>query len=154
MKRLYNTFINTLFSKILFFFGILKDRWCLAIVDNKFKIKKIITPPKNFFWADPFFINYKNKKYVFFESYSYLRKKGEIACGELKNNEIINSKIIMKKNYHLSYPFVFKHKNDIFLVPETYQQKKLKIYRSIKFPLKWKLHSTALKIFQLLILLL
>ena len=48
MKRLYNTFINTLFSKILFFFGILKDRWCLAIVDNKFKIKKIITPPKNF----------------------------------------------------------------------------------------------------------
>ena len=145
MIQLLNSFISRVFNKILYLFGFLKNRWCLAIVDKKFKIKKIIVPPKNFFWADPFFIKFKNKNYVFFESYSYLRKKGEIACGELKNNQIVNFRIIMKKKYHLSYPFIFKYKNNIFLMPETYQKKNIKIYKSIKFPFKWKLYSSALK---------
>ena len=145
MIQLLNSLINRIFNKILYLLGYLKNRWCLAIVNEKFKIKEIIIPPKNFFWADPFFIKFKNKKYVFFESYSYLSKKGEIACGELINNKIVNFKVIMKKSYHLSYPFVFKYKDDIFLMPETYQKKNLKIYKSIKFPSKWKLYSTNLK---------
>lgn len=137
------TIANRIIVKILQILGILKNRWCLAIVNKNFLIQKIIIPPKNFFWADPFFFKHKNKKYVFYESYSYERKKGEIACGEFKNNNIINSKIILKKNYHLSYPFIFKENNNIFLIPETHQKKKLEIYKSVKFPFKWKLYSTA-----------
>ena len=81
---------------------------------------------------------------MFFESYSYLRKKGEIACGELKNNEIINSKIIMKKII-IYLILLFLNIKMIFFSSRNLSTKKLKIYRSIKFPLKWKLHSTALK---------
>ena len=65
MKYLLNFLINRIITKILFIFGILKDRWCLAIVNRNFKIKKIIKPPKNYFWADPFYFNYKNKNFIF-----------------------------------------------------------------------------------------
>ena len=111
--------VNRIIVKVLQILGILKNRWCLAIVNKNFLIQKVIMPPKNFFWADPFFFNHRNKKYVFYESYSYERKKGEIACGEFKNNNIINNKIILKKNYHLSYPFIFKEHNNISMVDTT-----------------------------------
>lgn len=139
------TFIDRIITKMLQILGILKNRWCLAIVNKNFSIEKIIKPPKNFFWADPFFFKYKNKEYVFYESYSYKRKKGEIACGQLKNNNIIKNKIFLKKNYHLSYPFIYKINNKIFLIPETHQKKELQVYISVKFPFKWKLYSTAFK---------
>lgn len=145
MKQIIISFINRFFTKLLYLFGVLKNRWCLGVIDENFKIKKIIIPPKGFFWADPFYIKYKNKNYIFFESYSYSRKKGEIACGELKNNNIVNFKIILKKRYHLSYPFIFKYKNNYFMIPETFQEKKLQIFKCIKFPFKWTLYSTAFK---------
>ena len=145
MKQLIISYIERLFTKILYIFGILKNRWCLAIIDKKFQIIKIIKPPKNYFWADPFHFRYKNKNYVFFESYSYLRKKGEIACGELNKNKKENFKIIIKKNYHLSYPFIFKDKKNIYLIPETFQNKNLQIYKCVNFPFKWKLYATAFK---------
>ena len=143
IKYSISILLQNLFAKILFHIGIIKDRWCLAIVNQDFKIQKIFYPPKNFFWADPFFFLFKKKKYVFFESYSYSKKRGEIACGELKNNKIKNIKIILKKKYHLSYPFIFKFKNKIFLIPETYENKRLEVYESIKFPFEWKIYSTG-----------
>ena len=143
MKQLLISLIDRIIKKILFFLGILKDRWCLAVIDQHFKIKKILYPPKGFFWADPFFFKNNNKEYVFYESYSYKKKRGEIACGQFKDNKIINSKIFLKKNYHLSYPFLFRYNGDIFLIPETHQKKRLEIYKCIKFPFKWKLFSTG-----------
>jgi hypothetical protein len=145
MKQLIQSFINRFFVKILYFSGVLKNRWSLAIVDKSFKIVKIINPPKNFFWADPFVFKYKKKNYIFFESYSYLRKKGEIGCGVLKDNDIHDFKVILEKKYHLSYPFIFKNKNDIYLVPETSEKKILQVYKCVSFPFKWKLYSTAFK---------
>lgn len=143
IKHIIRTVLQNILAKILFSIGIIKNRWCLAIVNQDFEIQKIFYPPKNFFWADPFFFSYKKKKYIFFETYSYLKKKGEIACGELKNNKIINIKIILRKKYHLSYPFIFKLKNKIFLIPETYENKRLEVYKSIKFPFEWKMYSTG-----------
>ena len=140
-----NNLIKRLITKSLFLLGIIKDRWCLAIVDNRFKIKKIFYPPKNFFWADPFFFNYKKKKFIFFERYSFIKKRGEIACGEFKNQNIINIRCVLKKNYHLSYPFIFSFKKNIYLIPETNEKKRIEVYKCIKFPTKWKLFSIGLE---------
>ena len=54
MIQLTVSYIERLFTKILYIFGILKNRWCLAIVDKKFQIKKVIKPPKNFFLGRSF----------------------------------------------------------------------------------------------------
>jgi len=54
-------------------------------------------------------------------------------------------KDVLEKNYHLSYPYIFKHNDNIYLIPESYQAKKMQIYKSINFPTKWKLIENHFK---------
>ena len=137
--------INKLKNKV---FGIRKTCWALFFSRGLFSKSvlfrsKPIVPPKNEFWADPFIINNKNKMYVFFENYSYKLKKGKISCGVLNNNSIIDVKDALSKEYHLSYPFIFKEGNGFYMIPETSQNMRLEIYKCSSFPTKWELYSTA-----------
>ena len=139
---------NSILNKFLLFFGIKTNRWKLAICEIKNKrinVLKILKPGFWEFWADPFFILHKNKKYIFFECYNYFSKKGEIQCIELKKNKVINRKTILKKRHHLSYPFVFNFKNKFYLVPESYEDLQTSIYESVKFPYEWKKINTIFK---------
>ena len=70
------------------------------------------------------------------------KNKGVICVCELKNNELINFKDIIVEPYHLSYPMLFRKKNNFFLVPESYQNKKIQFYKCVKFPFKWKKINT------------
>ena len=128
------------------FLGHEYKKWCLALISKKnFQLISVFYPPKNEFWADPFFFKHKNKDYCFFERFFYNENKGVIACAEIKNNQLINIKTILKKKYHLSFPFIFKEKKTFYLIPETYQKKRLEIYRCKKFPDKWELFSVHMK---------
>ncbi len=99
--------------------------------------------PKNEFWADPFIFNYKNEQYIFFENYEYSKKKGKISCGKISNNELIEIKDVLDFDYHLSFPFIFEENGEIYLMPETEQNKRLEIYRCTRFPDNWEIYSTA-----------
>ena len=92
-----------------------------------------------------FLLNLKKKKYIFFECYNYFSKKGKIQCIEVKRNSVLKRKTILKKNYHLSYPFIFNFKNKFYLVPESYQKLQTSIYESVKFPYEWKKINTIFK---------
>jgi len=107
-----------------------------------FKLKPII-PPKNEFWADPFLINYSKNIYVFFENYSYKTKKGKISCGRIIEDKIVDITDVLNLDYHLSYPFLFKENDDIYMIPETNENRRLEIYKCVSFPDKWELYSTA-----------
>ena len=43
---------------------------------------------------------------------------------ELVNSKLINIQDILVKNYHLSYPFIYKFKKNYYLIPETHENKK------------------------------
>lgn len=135
-----------------------KNNWCLGYfkLENNFKfttknlINKINTaiifkPPKNQFWADPFLFNYNKKKYIFFEKFYKKKNKGVISMCELKKNKLTNFRDILVKPHHLSYPMLFKYKKKIYLMPESYQAKKVEIYQSINFPYSWKKKYTLFK---------
>ena len=107
-----------------------------------FKLKPII-PPKNEFWADPFLINYSKNIYVFFENYSYKTKKGKISCGRIIEDKIVDITDVLNLDYHLSYPFLFKENDNIYMIPETNENRRLEIYKCVSFPDKWELYSTA-----------
>lgn len=99
--------------------------------------------PKNEFWADPFLLTFKNIEYVFFENYSYKKKKGKISCGKIENNNITEVVDVLECDYHLSYPFIFEEDNELFMIPETLQNKRVEIFKCVDFPTKWELFSTA-----------
>lgn len=129
-------------------FGRRFDCWTLFIGKGDFlnstlfRLKPIKLPKKEF-WADPFIFNHNNDNYIFFENYNYTTKKGKISCGKITNNELTDIADVIETDYHLSYPFIFKENEDIFLMPESSANNRLEIYKCIKFPTEWELHTTA-----------
>jgi len=129
-------------------FGVRYSCWSLFIGKGNFLNStlfrlKPVKMPKYEFWADPFIFNYKDNDYIFFENYCYKTKKGKITCGRIKGSDLIDIKDVLELEYHLSYPYIFKEDDEIYLMPETSENNRLEIYKCIEFPNKWELYSTA-----------
>jgi hypothetical protein len=125
-----------------------KDVWKLHIgkgsIENAILWQTAtIEPPANEFWADPFLFEFQEKTYIFFENWEYSREKGKISVGIIKEDQITDVKDCLDLSYHLSYPFVFEYKKQIFMIPETSQMKRLEIWRCDHFPNKWSLEKTC-----------
>ena len=145
-----------LFEKIIF----TKSNWALGLyIDNKFNIKHISKPSLEIYdisdckargIADPFLIEYNGEIYVFFEIEKWLNKssnkiKGIIGVAKLINNRLQYIGIALEDKFHLSFPFVFKYKNDIFMLPESSESNKLFLYKCKKFPLEWVKYKVLLE---------
>ena len=112
---------------------------------NLLKFSNRIIPKVNEAWADPFLISFKNKDYVFFENYNFKKNKGKISYGKIKDNRIIKVFDALDLNHHLSYPFLWKQKNNYFLMPESAEKKKVQIWKSKEFPKKWSPYKVLFK---------
>ncbi|MFW6129548.1 MAG: glucosamine inositolphosphorylceramide transferase family protein [Atribacterota bacterium] len=102
-----------------------------------------VTNIKASFVADPFMVHHNHKWIIFFEAKDQTarngKSKGFIGCAE--SNDLITWKYIgtaLIDNFHLSYPYVFKHNNDFFMIPDCSSTGSVKLYVAIDFPLKWK----------------
>ena len=104
---------------------------------------KPVNLPKGEQWADPFLFEYGKQTYVFFEAIPNSTKRGKISCGILKNNDITNVVDVFNFPYHMSYPSIFQEGDDIFLMPESCENKNLTIYRCLDFPRKWEVYATV-----------
>ena len=62
---------------------------------------------------------YIKTKIYFFENYEYDKEKGKISCGIYREGKLTDIKDVLIKDYHLSYPNIFKSGEDIFMIPET-----------------------------------
>ena len=110
------------------------------------KFNKII-PPKDRFWADPNVI-YKNGKYfIFFEEFYYSEKYGHISVIEIdKDGKYSTPKIILKQNYHLSYPSFFKFNDELFFIHGSIKESSscIDLFKCIEFPYKWEFYDTLI----------
>ena len=52
---------------------------------------------------------------------------------------------ILEKDYHMSYPFLFEHKNELYMIPETSKNKTIDLYKCVDFPEKWEFKLTLIK---------
>jgi len=88
-------------------------------------------PPGDTFFADPFVVSDGGNYQVFFENYHYKSGLGKISqagfLAAVQNFLPVHD--VMKKNYHLAYPFIFAHENDIFLIPESADNQSIDLYR-------------------------
>jgi hypothetical protein len=106
-----------------------------------FNVKEFheIRPPKDRFWADPHIIFHDDQYYVFIEELIYKHRRAHLSVITIdKNGNHGKPKIVLQKPYHLSYPFVFKHGPDYFMIPETGEHRTIELYRCIHFPDKWE----------------
>jgi hypothetical protein len=106
--------------------------------------------------ADPFLFKYGEEMYVFFEKINNDRwiertneGTGEIySCKLSEINGILTcSKPVLSltEDHHLSYPFLIKDRDNIYMLPEQRKCGRLELYKCILFPNKWKSVKTLLK---------
>ena len=146
-------FLEKVYYNIVLFFKkfisrfLYPTQWIIGyrnILDNKWNYLNISSEKMQ---ADPFIIFDNGKYFIFYEELYFEEDKGYIGVGELdlKNKRLINSKRIIEKDYHLSYPFVFEESNKWYMIPESSANKTIDLYEAINFPYEWKLKKTLLE---------
>ena len=145
LKGLFKKYFKKIQSYITFKFYF--EQWILMFISKPYNVLKghspnnfnKILPPKDRFWADPFIYNKNNQNYVFFEELIYKENKGHISVITLQDNGTYTQpQCILKKKYHLSYPFLIEDKGELFMIPETFENNTIEIYRCINFPYQWE----------------
>ena len=100
--------------------------------DDKYQI----IPLSSGWIADPFLFEYQGEHYLFVEYVS--GKKGEIAYYKFINNKPVFQKVIISEPYHLSYPCVFTHGNNVYMIPESADNHSIDLYKAVSFPNTWE----------------
>lgn len=129
------------------------DQWTLAYrfrtsptdPNNSFYRFTQLTPPKDKFWADPFPVKFAGKYFVFFEEYLYKDDKAHISVMELTKSGPTEPVPVLKRDYHLSYPFMLYWQGRHFMIPETAGNKTVEVYSCESFPGDWKLETVLLE---------
>jgi hypothetical protein len=98
-----------------------------------------ILPEKDRYWGDPFVLARDGKYFVFAEEKLYATGRGRIACLELDTDGRCQSqRVVLERDYHLSYPFVFEYQGEVLMIPETAARRTVELYRCVDFPDKWE----------------
>jgi hypothetical protein len=98
-----------------------------------------VTDVKAQFVADPFLITHDSKFYMFFEVLNKQNELGEIGLATSENGEEWSyDRIVLREKWHLSYPYVFKDKDQIYMVPESVAANGVFLYKAKNFPYEWE----------------
>lgn len=97
-----------------------------------------LTPPEDRFWADPFVIEKDGDQFIFFEDFVFPKDKGIISMLHLRDSEIAAYETVIECPYHLSFPFLFEYKNDLFMIPESSENRAVELWKCVDFPLEWE----------------
>ena len=105
-----------------------------------------ITPPGSLF-ADPFLLEHERGTYVFIEDVDRATGKAAISYVRVdkRGTPLEPPARALERDYHLSYPFVFRHEGEIFMLPESADNRTVELYRAVDFPSRWKLEQVLLR---------
>ena len=96
------------------------------------------------FMADPFFIKEKGIFYIFFE---HKKTKPNASIGVLTSTDgkkYTYGGNVLDQKFHLSYPQVFKYKNEFYMVPESKGANAVLLYKASNFPYGWAICDTLI----------
>jgi hypothetical protein len=106
---------------------------------------KRLPPPPDRIWADPFIWTQENKYYVFIEEMPFSTNRGHISCLTFDRQlNLLSNDIVLERQYHLSYPFLFEYDGELYMLPETGENRSIEAYRCTQFPNKWKFAKTLI----------
>jgi hypothetical protein len=97
--------------------------------------------------ADPFVLEDGEATYVFFEDEDPATQRAKISYVRLDpdGRSATAPRTALARPYHLSYPFVFRHEGDVFMIPESSENRTVELYRARPFPSNWTLERVLLE---------
>lgn len=96
------------------------------------------------FVADPFLYVGRGKYHIFFEIMTR-RMKGVIALATSLDGHVWSyEQVVLEESFHLSYPFIFEHGGECYLIPESKTANSVRLYREKRFPYQWEFLTTLI----------
>lgn len=90
------------------------------------------------FYADPFVFEWQDRLYLFVEEFPYALGRGIISVAECRpDGSMETPRAVLEELHHLSYPQVFTHDGEVYMIPESSGGKELALYRAEHFPHAW-----------------
>lgn len=118
--------------------------WLNAPLKNQDQLKTLfeIHSPRKFTFADCFYAQEGARHFIFFEEVDDVHPVGFLSVVEVfKDGRYSEPQTILKLDYHLSYPCIFKIENTWYMIPETSANKTIELWTCTEFPLKWEKYS-------------
>ena len=97
------------------------------------------------YYADPFPFVHAGQRYIFLEEFPFATQRGCIAVAAIDDDgQASTPRIVLEEPHHLSYPFVFEHDGDVWMIPESGEAKRIDLYRAERFPDRWTHEATLI----------
>lgn len=133
--------LQTLLQKAFlskYFFTIAIRRKTNGIRQDRRFLPRYVMPASRDIWAaDPILAEHEGKTWLFYEAVEYDR--GHIEVAEvLADCTLGQPTVILKDEYHYSYPYVFRREKDWYMIPESSEAREVRLYRATEFPVRWE----------------
>jgi hypothetical protein len=100
---------------------------------------KVLVPPADRYWADPFLVEADGRQWLFLEEVICSENLGRIAVVEMGPSGPIGApRTVLERPFHLSYPFVFRHDGQWYMLPEMGASGRQELIRAVEFPFRWE----------------
>lgn len=97
------------------------------------------------YYADPFLFSAREGTFLFVEEYIEATRKGIISAASFDPaTGFTTPKPVLETAVHLSYPLVFAHDGQVWMIPETLQAQSIELYRAERLPDVWVHEATLL----------
>ena len=98
----------------------------------------IVPDPGFRFYADPFPFEHRGRSYLFVEDLDHRRGKAIISVLPFSETGPLGpAQPVLEEPWHLSYPHLIEHGGEVWMIPESAENKSIVLYRAVQFPNKW-----------------
>jgi hypothetical protein len=101
--------------------------------------------PRGRYWADPFICRRGGRTFCFVEDLDRRTRRGHITVLEVSGTELVELGVALREPFHLSFPFVFQHRGELYMCPESSAAREIRLYRCTRFPLAWRFQKTLMR---------
>jgi hypothetical protein len=98
---------------------------------------RVVSPPADRYWADPFVFESDGETLVFFEQVRFADQRGELVVARLEGGELGAPEPVLRAPHHLSYPYVFRDGGQVFMIPESGEARRVELWTASDFPSGW-----------------
>ncbi len=115
-------------------------------VANPILTYRDVTEPPAIFIADPFAVEVGGTWYLYFESVNARTRRGEIGLATSTDLRSWTYRgVALAEPFHLSYPYVFEWDGGAYMVPESGEDRSVRLYRAGSGMDSWDLVDIVLK---------
>jgi hypothetical protein len=104
-----------------------------------------IAPP-GLWWADPLLFRHPvtGAVHCFVEEFDEALGRAHVAVLERSDAGWRRLGVALKEPFHLSFPFVFGYRGEVYMCPETCGARGIFVYRCEEYPLRWARVATLM----------